>query len=246
MHSLVLKKRFPWKKQFCSKNCIFISLGKWECFLFSCRQCYGRFAEISLCKFKRTVWRLGFLESLSFFDRFPISSKSFQKFDENFFGRVATTAFCVSRCRFFSIFERRKEAKPFFSKKLRCYPFQTLSEKDPMYFCRHGYGRLVKTSLYIFIRKIGQIGFLESSSFFHNFSNSSKKFSEFWQETCGRVVTTSFYMYRGTFWGKIFSFLKVHIFRRFRNLSCKYVDFQRKIFGRVSKLHSPLVRNRFD
>ena len=44
---------------------------------------------------------------------------------------------------------------------------------------------------------------LESEQFFHRFRNSSKWFSEFWREFFGRVVTNAFYMYIGTFWGKL-------------------------------------------
>ena len=41
-------------------------------------------------------------------------------------------------------------------------------------------------------------------------------------------------MYIGTFWGKLFSFRKIHhIFRGFRNLSCKSVDVWRKVFASV-------------
>ena len=57
-----------------------------------------------------------------------------------------------------------------------------------------------------------QIGFLEISSIFDHFRNSSKNFSEFWQENFGRVVKTAFYMYIGTFWRKCFSFPKIQKF----------------------------------
>ena len=40
------------KKQFCSKNYIFISFGILESFSSSCRQCYGRLAKFSLCTFR--------------------------------------------------------------------------------------------------------------------------------------------------------------------------------------------------
>ena len=57
-----------------------------------------------------------------------------------------------------------------------------------------------------------QKGFLEILSIFDHFRNSSKKFSEFWQENFGRVVTTAFYMYIGTFWRTCFSFPKIQKF----------------------------------
>ena len=57
-----------------------------------------------------------------------------------------------------------------------------------------------------------QVGFQEILSAFHHFRNSSKKFSEFCWEFFGRVVTTAFYMYVGTFGGKLFSFRKIHKF----------------------------------
>ena len=70
------------KEQFCSKKCMFISCGIWECFSYSCRQCLGRFVKISLCMFIRTIWPISFLASLKVFHRFPFSSKGFQRFDD--------------------------------------------------------------------------------------------------------------------------------------------------------------------
>ena len=73
--------------------------------------------------------------------------------------------------------------------------------------------------------------------FFQHFRSSSKKFSEFWQECFGRVVTTAFYMYIGTFWGIFFIISKNSwFFRRFRNLRCKSVDFYRKNFASFIKI----------
>ena len=114
--------------------------------------------------------------SSSISDRFPTSSKSFQKFDKKNFWQGCHNCILRVRMKIFFVFWQEKGKKSFFSEKLHCYHFQTLIEKDSMYFCRHGYGRRVKTSLYMFRRRIWQIGFLESSSIFHNFSNSRKFF----------------------------------------------------------------------
>ena len=74
-------------------------------------------------------------------------------------------------------------------------------------------------------------------TFFHHFRSSSKKFSKFWREVFGRVFTTAFYMYIGTSWGYLLSFRKIpDFFSRFRNLSCKCVDSQRKLFATVVKI----------
>ena len=59
---------------------------------------------------------------------------------------------------------------------------------------------------------------------FSSLQEFEQKFSGFWRELIDWVVTTAFYMYIGTFWGKLFSFREVHkLFRGFRNLSCKSV-----------------------
>ena len=71
------------------------------------------------------------MESLSFFLRFLISSKIFQKFDENFLTWLSQLHSACPDEDFFSLFEGRKREKVFFSKKLHCYLFQTLNEKDP-------------------------------------------------------------------------------------------------------------------
>ena len=65
------------------------------------------------------------------FSSFPDSEQKFSEVWRKVFDKVVTTAFCVSRWRFFSLFEGRKREKVFFSKKLHCYLFQTLNEKDP-------------------------------------------------------------------------------------------------------------------
>ena len=81
------------RKQFCSKKCMFISCGIWECFSYSCRQCFGRFVKISLCMFRWKILQVGFKEILSVFHHFRNSSKKFLEFRWENFGRVVTTAF---------------------------------------------------------------------------------------------------------------------------------------------------------
>ena len=66
----------------------------------------------------------------------------------------------------------------------------------------------------------------KTHNFFIIFGIRANDFLVFWREVFGRVVTTAFFTYIGTFWGNLFSFLKFHIFiRAFRDLSCKSVDF---------------------
>ena len=61
---------------------------------------------------------------------------------------------------------------------------------------------------------------------FSSLQELEQNFSQFWREKFNWVVTTSLYMYIGTFWGKLFSFREIHkFFRGFRNLSCKSVDY---------------------
>ena len=91
LHSLLLKCRFWWKKEFCSKNCNFNNFGVREIFSYSCERSYGWLSKISLYMFRRTFsGEIGFLESLYFF--FIISgvrAKSFQSFDEKFFAGLS-------------------------------------------------------------------------------------------------------------------------------------------------------------
>ena len=149
-----------------------------------------------------------------------INFSSFPHFDQKFsevwpenFGRVVTTAFCVSTWRFFSISEGRNWGN-FFPKKLHCYHFQTLNEKDPQCPLQAWLRQACQKSLYMFRKTFLQIGFLQSLSFFRPLQNSNKKFSKFWQEFFDRLVITSFYMYRSTIWGKIFFCRKNHDFSR--------------------------------
>ena len=161
------------------------------------------------------------------FSSFPDSEQKFSEVWRKVFGTVVTTAFCVSRSIFFFQFSKEGNEGKNFSKKSHCHQFKALSEKDPQCFCRHGYGRLVKTSLYMFRRRFSQTGFLESLSIFPHFRESSKNCTEFSRENFGRVVTTAFYFHIGPLLGKLFSFRKMHIFfRGFRNLSCKGGDSQ--------------------
>ena len=131
LHSPLLKSRFWWKKEFCWKICNFNFFGVREIFSYFWQQRYGRLAKRLLCMFIRTIWWISFLESLSFFLRFPIPSKSFQKFDENVLTWLSQLCSACPDEDFFSLFEGRKREKFFFSKKLHCYLFQTLNEKDP-------------------------------------------------------------------------------------------------------------------
>ena len=168
-----------------------------------------------------------FFGKLINFSSFPDFEQKLSEIWREFFGTVVTTAFCVSGSKLFFNFRRKEMREKNFSKKSHCYHFQALSEKDPQCFCRHGYGSLVKNSLYMFRRRFSQSGFLESLSIFPHFRESSKNCSKFSRENFGRVFKTAFYFHIGTFLGKLFSFQKIHIFfRGFRNLSCKGRDSQ--------------------
>ena len=234
------------KKQSCSKK-VLISFVFRDCFSYSRRQFYGRLAKISLCIFRRKIWRIGYLESLSFFLRFPISSKSFQNFDEKFLAGLSQLHSACPDEDFFSIFEGRKREKIFFSKKLHCYFFQNLNEEDPQCSCKHGYGRLVKNSLYMFRRTFLQLGFLESLSFSRHFRNSSRKLQSFDENVL-------------TGWSQLHStcteaqFQEIYFsFEKFINSLVIFFESQRQIWGSfgenflvwLSKLHSPLLKKHF-
>ena len=125
---------------------------------------------------RRTFWgEIFFWKAHSFLIISGLGANGFQSFDKKFLERVVTTGFCVSRWCFFIVFQGRNWRKNyFFRKKIALLSFRDFERKS--YFWRHGYGRLVKTSIYMFRRTFWQIGFLESSSDFHNFWNSSRTF----------------------------------------------------------------------
>ena len=201
------------------KSCIAIIFTLWTKKILSALASMVKagLSNIRFYMLRRTIWRIGFLEILSFFLRFPISSKSFQKFDENF---LAGLSQLQSACPHedFSQFLKEGNEGIFFSKKLQCYHFQTLKEKDPQCplqaWLRQACQKIVvHVQTNIFTNRF----FLQSLSFFPHFPNSSKKFSMFWQELFeifDRMVTTKFYMYRSTIWRKIFFFRKIHNFSR--------------------------------
>ena len=186
-----------------------------------------RFGEKQLC------W-----ECAQNFHHFRNSSTKFSEFWREIFWQGRHNWILRIRMKIFCFFEGRNWRKIyFFRRKMLCRPFGTLWEKDSPYFWRHYYGRLVKTSLYMFRRRFLQIIFLECLLIFPHFRKSSKNFSEFWRQNFGSVVTTALYMYIGTFLGKLFSFRKVQcFFSGLRNLSCQSVDCRRKLFAIVVKI----------
>ena len=112
------------------KKSIFISSGFCDCFSYSCQQCYGRLDKFSLCMFRRTIGRISkFFGKLIIFSSFPNFEQSFSEVWQKIFGRVVTTAFCVSRWRFFSIFEGRKWEKFFCRKSCIAIIFRLWTKK---------------------------------------------------------------------------------------------------------------------
>ena len=147
------------EKQFCSTKCIFISCGIWECFSYSCQQCYGRLVKTSLCMFRRTIWRISFFGKLIIFSSFRDFEQNFSEIWRKIFDMVVTTAFCVSRWRFFFTFWRKEKRKFSFRKSCIAIFFRLWTKKILSVFCKHGYGRLVKNSLHMFRRTFLKIGF---------------------------------------------------------------------------------------
>ena len=238
-----LKERITFFEQ----NCIAILLGLWEkkilrVFAAWLRQACQNFVipvqtNILTNNFSGNLIR--FSQFLEFHQKFfRILTKNFRQCGHN----------CILRAqmKFFLFLERGKWKKTFFFKVSHRYHFQTLSENDFQYFCRHGYGKLVRNSLYMFRRRFLQINFLEGLLVFPHFRKSSKTFPEFWREKVGRVVTTALYMYIGTFLGKLFSFRKVQIFFVVFWMWATNVWTLRKNFLLpLSKLPCPLLKNHF-
>ena len=125
------------KTNFVQKK-ILTSFGFCDCFSYSCRHCYGRIAKISLCMFRRTIWRICHLESLSFFLRFRIPSKSFQKFDEKFLTRLSQLHSACPDEDFFHFLKEGKERKFSFRKSCIAIFFRLWTKKILSVFCKHG------------------------------------------------------------------------------------------------------------
>ena len=182
------------------------------------------------------------------FHHFRNSSKRFSEFWQEFSGRVVTTAFCVPRWNFFLFFEGEKWRKKYFLlKNAHCYHFQTLSEKTSLVLLQ-AWLRQASQKIVVHVQtKILQINFLEGLLIFPHFRKSSKNFSEFRRENFGRVVTTTFiHVHRNIFRKVIFlSKSSKFFFPGFRNLSCKCVDSQRKLFATVVKIAFSVAKESF-
>ena len=122
------------KEYFFDKNKTFlfkkniISFGFCDCFSYSCQQCYGRLAKISLCMFRRTIWRISFLESLSFFLRFLISSKIFRSLTRNFWQGCHNCILRVQMKIFFN-FWRKEMREIFFPEKIALLSFSDFEHR---------------------------------------------------------------------------------------------------------------------
>ena len=154
------------------------------------------------------------------------------------FRRVVTTAFWVSRWLLRKNILLRKKWIAIFLGRER---------KDSPCFWRHGYGRFVKNSLYMFRRRFLQRKFLEGLLFFPHFQKSSKKFSGFWRESFGRVVTTTFiHVHRNIFRKVIFlSKSSNFFFVVFGIWAANVWILREKLLLALSKLHSPFLKNHF-
>ena len=195
-------------KKNCSKNFNFNTFGVREIFSYLWGQSYAGLAKISLCMLDERF------EEKLFFGRHTIFS-SFPEFEQTVF-RVLTRNSLTGWSQLDSAYpdenfflkEGLKE-ELLFSKKIALLSFWDFERKRFSVilaaWLRQACLNFV-TSLYMFRRTFRPVGFLESSSDFHNFWNCSKKFSKFWRENFGRVVTTALYVYIGTFLGKVFSF----------------------------------------
>ena len=153
-------------------------------------------------------------------------------------GRVVTIAIWVSRWLLRKNILLRKKWIAIFLGRER---------KDSPCFWRHGYGRFVKNSLYMFRRRFLQRKFLEGLLFFPHFQKSRKKFSEFWRENFGRVVTTTFiHVHRNIFRKVIFlSKSSNFFFVVFGIWAANVWTLRKNYLLPLSRLHSPLIKNHF-
>ena len=245
LHFPLLKKYFWWKKnKFVQKNAhLFWFLRLFFVFLPTMlRQACQNFVVHA----QRNNSTSRYFGKLTLFSSFPDFEQKFSYVWRENFRRVVTTAFCVSRWRFFSFFEGKKRGKFFFAKNLHCYLFRTLNEEDPQCSCKHGYGRLIKKSLYMLRLTFLQVGFWKAYHFFvisgvpaKSFQSFDKKFLTGWSQlhcTCTEAQ----------FEEKDFSFEKFTIFLViYWNVSSKSVVFRTKLFGRVVAIAFSVARESF-
>ena len=125
--------------------------------------------------------------------------------------------------------------------------FQTLRGKDLQYFCRHGYGKLVRKSLYMFRRRFLQIKF---SGRLINFSSIPEIQQKFF-----RVLTRKFrqgcqnciiHVHRNIFRKVVFLSSSSKFFFVVFGIWAENLWILREDFLLpLSKLHTPLLKNRF-
>ena len=244
----VAKESFLMKKKVCSKICNIKTFGVREYFSYFWGQSHAGLAKISLCMLDERFGEKFFFGRRTIFSSFPdLEQTVFRNLTRNFLTGWSQLDSAYPDEDFF--LKEGTERKITFSKKIALLSFWDFERKR---FCvilvawlRQACQNFV-TSLYMFRRTFWQTGFLESPSDFHNFWNSSKTFSKFWQEYFGRVVTIALYVYRGTFLGKLLSFRIVQIFfRSFRKLSRKSVNCQRKLFVTVVKIAFSVAKESF-
>ena len=143
-------------------------------------------------------------------------------------------------------FWRREVKENFFFENFALLSLSDFERKRSLILLQASLRQACQISLYMFRRRFLQKIFLEGLLIFPPFQKSCKIFSEFWRENFGSVVTTSLYMYIGTFLGKLFSFRKVQcFFRGFRNLSCQSVVCKRKLFATVVKIAYSVAKESF-
>ena len=159
-------------------------------------------------------------------------------FRTKLFGRVVRIAFSVARESFLM-------KEKFWSKNCN-FIFLGIGENFSC-FRRQFYGKLVKNSLYMFRRKFwGKMAFRKVFHFFILPGIPAKSFQSSEENFLAGLSQLLLYMYIGTFLGKLFSFRKVQsFFRGFRNLSCKCVDSQRKLFATVVKIAFSVAKEAF-
>ena len=187
------------------------------------RKKFGRVVTTTFIHVYRHVFRkvIFLSKSSEFFSWFLNLSGKYVDSQRNLFATVVKIAFSVAK-------------ESFLMKKITLFKklyFQHFWITGNFFvFLQQSYARLAKTSLCMLDERFGEKQLCrESAQFFHHFRNSSKRFSKFWQDFSGSVVTTAFCVPRLSFF---FNFWrremkeKILLFENFALLS--FSGFERK------------------
>ena len=212
LHSPLLKNHFWWKK-IVQKivTSTFLEFGKVFRFLATkLRQACQNFIVLV----RRTFWgETTLMGKRPNFSSFPEFEQTVLRILTRIFGQGGHNRILRAQMKFFFNFWRREmKEKLLLFENCALLSYSDFERKTSLVLLQAWLRQACQKFVDMFRRRLLQINFSEGLLFFPHFQNSSKKFSEFWREYFGRVVTTTFIHVHKYVFGKLFSFRKVQIF----------------------------------